>query len=314
MDVSEGNEKDKLNDSSKEEDTFSRDSPQIPRINNSNIDSDSPTERPYKRFKKSEDSPTGDGSILVQGSPDNHNSQTAKAEEGSNVQVNISQSSSPSHSRKTNVDSSELPGETENQVPSSSKNTESGCRQTVLQNKTQSDVIENKAYPEARSVDIELIHAVYDGNLTLVEKLLLEGDVDVNGHNTEGLNALMISAMRGHVNIAKELIRFNADVNAATRGHDFGHVYRCDTSAALFLAAERNHADIVRVLVENGACVDCKEGIFGPLHIAVKFGKTAAVTELIAAGADVSRKGRIILIFYSIHNITQQIVNSTDIV
>ncbi len=296
INVPQKDERDKIKYSSKE---GSSGSPRSPL--NDDYFMNSTTDRPHKRFKRGEDSPISPSSNWTYGRPDNDDSlgdTGSKSEEDSNMQVGESGSVTSSKS-KTSVDIPKLDKEIcEDQVTTPCKNTDIACSQAILESNTQRNVLENKTYPEAKLVDIEFVHAVYDGNLELVKKLLEEGKADVNGHNTEGLNALMISAMKGHARIVEELIKFNADVNASTKGHDFGHVYRCDTSAALFLAAERNHAEIVRILIKNGARVNCKEGIFGPLHIAVKFGKTTAVTELIAAGADVNRKGKPVLIFY----------------
>ena len=64
--------------------------------------------------------------------------------------------------------------------------------------------------------------------------------------------------------------------------------------AGLFMAAQNNHAECIRILLAAGADANAggRAGVYQgalPLHAAAQYGNTAAAAVLLAGGADVAR-------------------------
>uniref|UniRef100_A0A1I8JCA3 ANK_REP_REGION domain-containing protein n=1 Tax=Macrostomum lignano TaxID=282301 RepID=A0A1I8JCA3_9PLAT len=92
--------------------------------------------------------------------------------------------------------------------------------------------------------------------------------------------ALHLASSTGQVAVVDRLLRAQADVN---RRQEAG-------ATPLFLAAEFGHANVAKLLLQNGANADLPRWDSGdaPLHIACDKGHTAVVDRLIAAGADLN--------------------------
>ena len=65
--------------------------------------------------------------------------------------------------------------------------------------------------------DTLLTVAAYNGQLAAVERILAQPGVEIDTRNGMGLTALTAAAFKGHVDIAKALLRAGADANAANR-------------------------------------------------------------------------------------------------
>ncbi len=65
--------------------------------------------------------------------------------------------------------------------------------------------------------DTLLTVAAYNGQLGAVERILAQPGVEIDTRNGMGLTALTAAAFKGHVEIAKALLRAGANVNAASR-------------------------------------------------------------------------------------------------
>ena len=116
-----------------------------------------------------------------------------------------------------------------------------------------------------------------EGSLKVVSFLLTQRAVRVELHNRQGESPLMIAAIKGHLDIARQLIRRGAEVNkpgwtplhyAASR-------------------AEPDSADMVRLLLEHHAYIDAESpNRTTPLMMAAHYGHPAVVKLLLEEGAD----------------------------
>ena len=91
-----------------------------------------------------------------------------------------------------------------------------------------------------------LTKAAMYGQKEIVQLLLGQQDVMVNGVDADGETALMVAATVGHKSIVEMLLQKNADVNKQDD----------DGSTALIYASLYGHNDIVRLLLTQGAKVN----------------------------------------------------------
>jgi len=97
---------------------------------------------------------------------------------------------------------------------------------------------------------------------------------DVNMLNAQGESALMMAALKGHLDIAARLIQKGADVNKTGW-------------APLHYAASHGHLAIMSLLLDNHAYIDAESpNGTTPLMMAALYGTAAAVKLLLEAGAD----------------------------
>ena len=121
-----------------------------------------------------------------------------------------------------------------------------------------------------------LIVALREDSLKVADFLLTQRSVKVELRNGQGESALMMAAIKGHVRQARRLIERGAEVNktgwtplhyAASRAepdsvgmarlllehHAYIDAESPNRSTPLMLAAMYGHADVVRLLLEEGA-------------------------------------------------------------
>lgn len=118
-----------------------------------------------------------------------------------------------------------------------------------------------------------------EGSLKVVNFLLTQRAVRVELHNRQGESPLMIAAIKGHLDVARQLIRRGAEVNkpgwtplhyAASR-------------------AEPDSGDMVRLLLEHHAYIDAESpNRSTPLMLAAMYGHRDLVPLLLEDGADPS--------------------------
>ena len=97
---------------------------------------------------------------------------------------------------------------------------------------------------------------------------------DVNMLNAQGESALMMAALKGHLDIAARLIQKGADVNKTGW-------------APLHYAASNGHLAIMSLLLDNHAYIDAESpNGTTPLMMAALYGTASAVKLLLEAGAD----------------------------
>lgn len=122
----------------------------------------------------------------------------------------------------------------------------------------------------------DLTDAVRIGDLRRVEALLAAG-ANPNEKSAYG-RPLSIAAADGSVDIARALIRANADVNAPGLA----------ASLPLHVAARKGTIALVKLLVRRGAKLDAMDGVGrSPLIVASYYGRDVEIVEyLLAVGAD----------------------------
>jgi len=92
-----------------------------------------------------------------------------------------------------------------------------------------------------------LIQAAGKNDLTQVQNLLEQG-TDVNAKDDNGVTALMMASVMGHVEVVKRLLDKGADVSAKDN----------DGVTALTGTSFEGHFDVAKLLVEKGADVNIK--------------------------------------------------------
>ena len=120
--------------------------------------------------------------------------------------------------------------------------------------------------------------AAMRGDLDVVRELLERG-ADVNLAQGDGMTALHWAGEVGDAAMAEMLIYAGANIDAFTRLGDF---------TPLLIAAEAGNGPVVQVLVEAGADVEARTAVGGAtaLHYASQAGSVVAVETLLDAGAD----------------------------
>ncbi len=169
------------------------------------------------------------------------------------------------------------------------------------------------AQDTATDADARLLAAARDGDAAVVRSLLEEG-ADVNAARGDGLTALHLAAEGGHPEVAAALLDAGAPVEAGTRigSHTPLHVAARGGHTAVVLSLLEAGADpnaattssgvsplhlaagaigggpAVAALLDHGADPDARAGSAGqtPLIFAAAANRAAAVTALLAAGAD----------------------------
>ena len=113
-------------------------------------------------------------------------------------------------------------------------------------------------------------------------KALLKKAADVNAAQGDGMTALHWAAMNGDVELTQMLIVAGANVRATTR---------LGTYTPLYLASQQGHAPVIQALVNAGADVTAgTPNGTTPLMAAAASGELDAVKVLIENGADVNGK------------------------
>ena len=122
-----------------------------------------------------------------------------------------------------------------------------------------------------------LVLALQRDALKVARHLVAQWDLDVEATNPAGENALMIAALRGHLDIVQALIRRGAQVNRPgwTPLH---YAATGNTEAAL---------PITRLLLQHHAYIDAESpNRSTPLMMAALYGRTEVVDLLLSEGAD----------------------------
>lgn len=118
-----------------------------------------------------------------------------------------------------------------------------------------------------------------EGSLKVVDFLLTQRAVRVELHNRQGESPLMIAAIKGHLDAARQLIRRGAEVNKPGW-------------TPLHYAASRAESDsaaMVRLLLEHHAYIDAESpNRSTPLMLASMYGHRDLVPLLLEEGADPS--------------------------
>ena len=115
-----------------------------------------------------------------------------------------------------------------------------------------------------------------------VVKILVEAHAGVCGTCNYGSICLILAAYHGHTETVRYLVGLKGlqDVNVNHKS--------VDDLSALFCAADRKHADVVKVLIDAGADIETRnKDLWTPLIYACQKGSQPIVKMLVEAGADV---------------------------
>ncbi|XP_076264402.1 uncharacterized protein LOC143198798 isoform X3 [Rhynchophorus ferrugineus] len=122
------------------------------------------------------------------------------------------------------------------------------------------------------------LRAARAGQLDKIQEYLDSGTVrDINTSNANGLNALHLAAKDGHVDIAKELLKRGAIVDAATK----------KGNTALHIASLAGQEEVVKLLVQHDASLNVQsQNGFTPLYMAAQENHDVVVKYLLSKGAN----------------------------
>jgi len=133
--------------------------------------------------------------------------------------------------------------------------------------------------------DMSPIHdAIVVGSIDKVKDLVAKG-ADVNGADAKGRTTLYWAALIGSKDIAEYLISEGAQI-------DKGASWK-DNNTPLHVASEKGHTDVVALLLDKGANVNCVNRVRQtPLHLAAWRGNSKTVNYLLSYGADTNVKDK----------------------
>ena len=118
-------------------------------------------------------------------------------------------------------------------------------------------------------------------SLRAAQALIEAPGIDVNVLNAKGESALMLTALRGQLELAKALIAKGADVNKTGW-------------TPLHYAGSSGQLDMIRLLLEHSAYIDAESPNGStPLMMAAMYGNDAAVQLLLDEGAAPSLKNQL---------------------
>lgn len=123
-----------------------------------------------------------------------------------------------------------------------------------------------------------LVAALHQDSLKVVDELLKAPKINVNLASRQNETPLMLACIKGHLDLAKRLIKMGADVNREgwTPLH---YAASADTPQTL---------DIVKLLLEESAYIDAASPNGStPLMIAAQYSSEAVVKLLLQEGADI---------------------------
>ncbi|KAG8187586.1 hypothetical protein JTE90_025919 [Oedothorax gibbosus] len=122
------------------------------------------------------------------------------------------------------------------------------------------------------------LRAARSGNIDKIQEYL-QGSIDINASNANGLNALHLAAKEGHIAIVTELVKKGANVNAATK----------KGNTALHIASLAGQEEVAKILIRNGANANLQsQNGFTPLYMAAQENHDNVVKFLLANGANQS--------------------------
>ncbi len=135
----------------------------------------------------------------------------------------------------------------------------------------------------ATNPPLDLFEAAALGKRELMTMLIDEDPSEIAACSPDGFTPLHLACFFGHFHCAQFLIRRAADVNAVAENPM--------AVTPIHSTAAGRHLDIVKLLLDNGACVNAQQhGGWTALHAAAMNGDDAMVNALLKAGADAGCK------------------------
>lgn len=122
--------------------------------------------------------------------------------------------------------------------------------------------------------------ALRSGSLKAAQVLIDWRKTDLNKLNAKDESALMLAALKGHLELAQTLIKNGADVNKTGW-------------TPLHYAASGGHLEVISLLLEHSAYIDAESpNGTTPLMMAAMYGTPEAVNLLLQEGADPKLKNQ----------------------
>ncbi|XP_063924177.1 uncharacterized protein LOC135138192 isoform X2 [Zophobas morio] len=117
--------------------------------------------------------------------------------------------------------------------------------------------------------------------LSVLENIFQSVDLDVDAKNDNGVTALHLACEHGSFDIAKLLIKKNANVQALDDNNKNALHYACQ--------APENSEVITKLLIENNVDINCQDKWGNTaLHFACEYGNIEVIQNLVEGGADVN--------------------------
>lgn len=137
---------------------------------------------------------------------------------------------------------------------------------------------------DANTPDPKGQHGLYlaleEPSLKAAQALISWPKTDVNRLNAKGESPLMLAALKGHQDLAEQLVKRGADINKTGW-------------TALHYAASSGQLGIISLLIEYSAYIDAESpNGTTPLMMAAMYGTPAAVKLLLQEGADPQLKNQ----------------------
>lgn len=128
-----------------------------------------------------------------------------------------------------------------------------------------------------------LVAALHQGSLGVFDVLLKSPGIRINEASAQGETPLMMACIKGHLALARELIRRGADVNREGWG-PLHYAASADTPQTLA---------IVQLLLEENAYIDAESpNATTPLMLAAQYSSEAVVDWLLKEGADITLRNQ----------------------
>ena len=126
-----------------------------------------------------------------------------------------------------------------------------------------------------------ILNSLKLGSLKSFEFIAKHPKTNVNVRNSHGESALMLVCLKGELELAKMLIKRNADINHPGW-------------TSLHYAASGGHTAIIQLLLDESAYIDAESpNGTTPLMMAARYGNEKAVQLLITEGADLNLKNQL---------------------
>ena len=128
-----------------------------------------------------------------------------------------------------------------------------------------------------------LVSALHQDSLKVVDELLKAPKINVNLASRQNETPLMMACIKGHLALAKRLIKMGADVNREGWA-PLHYAASADTPQTL---------DIIKLLLENSAYIDAASPNGStPLMLAAQYSSEAVVKLLLEEGSDITLRNQ----------------------